>query len=333
MRITSFVARVSWWTGVVHFFYFLNRRRKRIITFHNVLRDVLWREGMANGVSCNESEFREIVKECGRRFGFSTDLFDASTLTITFDDGYQNQYSTAFRVLRELNIPAYVFVSGGLDDKPLVIDRLLVWVAEVPDGRYVFDFNARHHELVLEDKASRREAWIKTLWHLFIDDNDTKGNGLLATLDALFPLTEIRHRLPPDYWTERCTGISEDELSEMRSAGWKVGWHTANHYPLGRLSDEEVKEELGAPPIFMDVCFSFPYGGDQTVDDRSLEAVKRAGFPCAVSNTTVSRNNSSRWFMPRMQLVADRYLLHFQLSGLHHFLKYRKLLPMIDGFQ
>lgn len=35
--------------------YFLNRKRKRIITFHNVLTDDVFEDCLANGVSCSLS--------------------------------------------------------------------------------------------------------------------------------------------------------------------------------------------------------------------------------------------------------------------------------------
>lgn len=112
--MTKLVAIIAYWTGLDALFYWLNRKAKRIITFHNILRDEIWREGVANGVSNKLSDFERIVDECAKRFGFSTDLSDAKTLTITFDDGYRNQYTTAFRSLQKRAIPAYVFVSGDV---------------------------------------------------------------------------------------------------------------------------------------------------------------------------------------------------------------------------
>ena len=112
MRIAHLIAAACYWTGVDALFYRLNRKAKRIVTFHNVLPDRLWRDNLANGVSNSLKDFETIIARCAKRFRFSTDLLDAKTLTVTFDDGYHNQFAFAFKSLREKGIPACVFVSG-----------------------------------------------------------------------------------------------------------------------------------------------------------------------------------------------------------------------------
>ena len=96
-KLVKYFAVFAYYSGLCALFYWLNRKAKRIITFHNVLPDAMFRGGVANGVSTSLSCFEKILDECRKRFEFSTDLFDAKTLTITFDDGYRNQYSTAFK--------------------------------------------------------------------------------------------------------------------------------------------------------------------------------------------------------------------------------------------
>lgn len=97
--------------------YFLNRHRKRIITFHNVLTDDIFEANVANGVSCSLSQFKTIIDEIAKHFPFSLDLGDARTATITFDDGYRNQADVAYPYLLSKRIPAYLFVSGDLLSK------------------------------------------------------------------------------------------------------------------------------------------------------------------------------------------------------------------------
>ena len=75
-RMVEIVAKMAYWAGVDAVFYWLNRRAKRIVTFHNVLPDEIWRGGLANGVSNRLSDFVRIVEECRKRFPISTDLLD-----------------------------------------------------------------------------------------------------------------------------------------------------------------------------------------------------------------------------------------------------------------
>lgn len=316
---------MAYWSGVDALFYWLNRKAKRIVTFHNVLPDEMFRRSVANGVSNSLSEFEAIVDECAKRFRFSTDLFDAKTMTITFDDGYRNQYTTAFKALQKRGIQAYLFVSGGLlangsqgarSEEPLLIDKLLHWVSEAP-VEYI-------------PGGNRLQYWVKEVWPGFMADSASKGKDLFAKLCAKYPYEKIVAALAAEYVGERLAGISDEELDEMRNAGWRIGWHTRTHYPLSRLNETDLAEELDSPAEFRDVCFSYPYGNLVEVGQNAIDKVRELGYPCAVSDATKEGEPYSPWFLPRFALMPGKYQLHLELSGFKHFLKYRSLLPKVD---
>lgn len=309
--MTRLIAIFAYWLGLDALFYWLNRRRKRIITFHNVLPDNMFREGVANGVSSRLSDFKKIVGMCKKRFQIDTDMFNARSLTITFDDGYHNQYEYAFKTLREMGVKAYVFVSGDTTNGALTIDKLLHWVSEAPI-EYI-------------PNGNRADYWEYETWPKFLKDSKSKGESVLDELNAIYPYEKVLALLPEDYKRERLTGISMDELKEMRASGWKIGWHTKSHYPLSKLMADEIRAELTPPEEMKDACFSYPYGELECVDAGVIEIAKSIGYPCAVSNMIEVGSVRNRYFLPRMALSSDKYLFHFELSGAKHFLKTRKL--------
>lgn len=310
--IVDSIAFLAYWLGIDALFYWLNRKAKRILTFHNVLPDDLFRPGIANGVSNRLSDFELIIDECAKRFKFSTDLSDASMITITFDDGYRNQYSTAFKALQKREIPAYLFVAGEVNNV-LTIDKLLHWVAEVPI-EYI-------------PGGNRLQYWVKDIWPRFMSDSERRGLSVFEALNDIYPYDKILDGLPMDYKRERLSGISTEGLDEMRSAGWKIGWHTRSHYPLAKLSASELREELDSPDEFRNVCLSYPYGNPVEVGKEALTIAEELGYPYAVSNTNEAK--PSRFFLPRMSVLPDKdkYRLHFQMSGFEYFIKHRRLLP------
>lgn len=311
--MTRIVAIFAYWLGLDALFYWLNRRRKRIIAFHNVLPDEMFREGVANGVSNRLSDFKKIVEMCKRRFPIDTAMFNARSLTITFDDGYHNQYEYAFKTLRELGVGAYVFVSGNTKNGALTIDKLLHWVSEAPI-EYI-------------PNGDRAAYWEYEIWPKFLKDSKTKGEEVLRELDSIYPYEKVLASLPEDYKRERLTGISEEEFKEMRANGWQIGWHTKSHYPLAKLSESQVRDELVSPKEFRSTCLSYPYGNPCEVGEKAIEISKEFGYPCAVANTNEAVHG--RYFLPRMALSSDKYLLHFELSGCKYFLKTRKLLKRV----
>lgn len=106
---------ICYWSGIDLLFYFLNRRAKRVVTFHSVLPDALC-EGMDRlPVAQTVSSFRWIVREATRYLKTDADLKSEGTLTITFDDGYLNQYEVVPEVLADEGVcVAIVFVSDDV---------------------------------------------------------------------------------------------------------------------------------------------------------------------------------------------------------------------------
>lgn len=325
--MTLLVAIACYYLGIDALFYWLNRKAKRILTFHNVLRDDLFKIGVANGVSTSLSNFIKVIDECSRRFGFSLDLADPKTLTITFDDGYANQYTTAFSALKKRHIPAYLFCCGNcLKGKTLTVDKLMHWLDGVPVGEY--DLGEYGHIFVTPE--NRAQLWQSILWPAFMRDSARFGEGVLNACDAAFSITKVFDRLSLEYKEERLMGISARQCTELRQYGWQVGWHTQHHFPLSQLAHEIAKEEMTPPQEMADVIFSYPYGEEKSVSKREIGLAKELCYPSAVSNIYGSVNNTSRYFLPRMALSSNKYLLHFMLSGCKFALQRRRLLPSVQ---
>lgn len=329
-KIINVIALLAYWLAIDALFYWLNRKAKRILTFHNVLPDSMFRDGVANGVSNRLSEFIRIIDECSKKSRFSTDLFDAKTLTITFDDGYRNQYSVAFKELEKRGIPAYVFVSGDViknKGRPgLVVDLLTHWMDNVPAGQHVLQFD-RGGQICQINDSNRLAMWSQIIWPAFMDDVTGKGRNVLAACDKAYSMEKILSGLTKEYVRDRLNGISGEEREEMRKAGWKIGWHTWSHFPLAKLGDSDLIRELDSPEEFRNECLSYPYGNMCEVGAPAIKLAESKDFPCAVSNTNETQEGVSPYFLPRMSLLSDKYRLHFQLSGLEYFLKHRRLLP------
>lgn len=323
--VVGCVAFLAYWFGVDVLFYWLNRKAKRIITFHNILPDNVF-DPRANGVSCKESDFRKILDEVSRKFTFSTNIWDVDTVTLTFDDGFLNQYEVGGAVLAERGIPAIIFPAEEvIDSKPentLSVDLLLHWCWYAPLDALVKAFH-------LEGVDSRTVYWEKAVWPAFCSEKDGRGHKLLKRLDAIYSIEKILQQLTDEYKRLRLSGVNTMMLDELRVRGWIVGWHSKTHFPLSSLSDADIQNELDSPMEYRNVVLSYPYGELQSVDTRVLRIAEELGYPCAVSNLPTVNELTSKYFLPRMALPSDKYRLHFRLSGLEFFVKTYKLLPII----
>lgn len=326
MKAEKILAVLGYYLGIDAVFYWLNRNAKRIITFHNVLPASLFMDDGTNGVSCSDIEFRNIISEVAKRYRFSTDIADCRTATITFDDGYLNQYEVAARILHEMGgIPAIIFVSGDLVDvsdphHALVIDKLLFWKSYVP-------IEILHD--CFKTKTSRSDYWERYIRPLYARDSRNHGRCAFRQLNSICDMETIFDKLPSELKRLRLTGISSLKLQELSNQGWIVAWHTKSHYPLAMLSKDEVKEELTPQTGFDKRIFSFPYGEMRSVSKENIADVQQVGYRYAVSNICAEHNCHSQWFLPRLSLSSDKVRLHFELSGFKYFTRHLRLMPSV----
>lgn len=332
-RLTMFA---SYWLGLVGLFYWLNRRAKRIVCFHSVLPDGLKMRGLACGLDNTEDEFRMIVREVKRRFGISTDVFDPGTVTLSFDDGFANQYEVAARVLAEEgDVPALLFVAGDMvgcrsAEEAIVVEQLLSWVAYAPLEclAQLRDWPGGGDV----DLSSRMSVWGGIVRPAFALDVASMGRDTLLRLDAIYPLKKVYSSLPSEYLRLRMTGVSREQIEELQRKGWVVGWHTKSHFPLKSLPVERQEMELRPPEYVTNVVMAYPYGDRQSVGEETMEIVRGMDYGCALSFDVGNGKVPDRCFLPRMFLSSNKYALHFELSGLKFFFRHLRLLPVwTDG--
>lgn len=336
--MTKLIATLCFYLQLHRLAYFLNRNRKRVITFHNVLTDDVFDNNIANGVSCSFSQFKAIIEEISKYFPFSLDLDDAKTATITFDDGYQNQVVVAAPYLLSKGIPAYLFVSGQLlqqdgvcEEKGrnvLVIDLLLHWVAYAPNGSYECELNGKYVCIELSD-CNRYQIWGSIVWPAYVECTSSKGENILNALDSVYPILSILSALSRKYVEQRLSGIRKEQLQRLVDNGWEIGWHTYSHFPLSKLPYEEKCKELKPDVDIKSKVLSYPYGGICEVDSECLTIAKQIGYTAAVSNINIPSSLSEKWFRARISVSSNKMMLHFELSGLKYLIKYHKLLPKI----
>lgn len=309
--IMRIVVWLGYYAGINALFFYLNRKAKRIIVFHNVLPDEMMKREKTSGAT-PLSELMLMIAECRRKFQVSLDLLDPKTVTFTFDDGYLNQYEIVFRELNKIGVKAYVFWSGAVDG-PLVIDRLRYWRLYAPQ--------------TLPVGVDREKYWNDIVWPAYESDRRGRGQAAIEACEKAYPFDRIFAAMTPEHFNLRFRGISAAQIEEMRRSGWHVGWHTQSHYPLSRLSGDDLRAEIRPPKGFEGTAFSYPYGVDSLVGRSARKVVRECDFPAAVSNTLVSNDGFDLHYLPRMHLSVDRFRSHYELSGFGHFLRTRHLLP------
>jgi peptidoglycan/xylan/chitin deacetylase (PgdA/CDA1 family) len=197
---------------------------------------------------------------------------------VTFDDGYLDNYSNAFPILKSYGVPATFFISTGFIDSPAVPwwDEIAWMVRTSPlDG---LDVNPWTTTPVPFDEPHREGAISRLLTVYKRLAGGLTANFLSFLADAL-KSGRCPNQIAHELW------MTWDMIREMKQGGMSIGGHTVTHPVLANLTPEEQDQEIGAcrrrlvevlgEPID---AFSYPVGGSTSFNAASRNSVVRHGF-------------------------------------------------------
>jgi peptidoglycan/xylan/chitin deacetylase (PgdA/CDA1 family) len=220
-------------------------------------------------------------------------------ILITFDDGYRDYRELAYPILRQLGIPALVFLATEFMDSPgklLWSDRLYLAVRDTRRRDCALPW-LPERTLSLADAGARAaflEACKRHLKTLEERDKDPFVDALLAALDA--PPADIPRQML--------------DWSEVRSCSDLTRWggHTHTHRILSRLPPEESEAEIAAcsERIAAETgrrprAFAYPNGLRGDFDSTTQSQLLKHGYDVAFTAYAGCFDESADWMaVPRV---------------------------------
>ena len=213
---------------------------------------------------------------------------------VTFDDGLSNNYSCAFPVLRQLNIPAAIFLTVDLigTKQLLWFDELFFLLQEALSAGITPELDSPKATELL----GRKQLWMA--YQLLVEElkgaDTERRRQVMARLKAHIPLdcTPLRKDFGMLTW---------DEVRQMHRSGLvEFGVHTATHRILTGLGEHEWEQEVTAPRQLLEkelqskaTAFCFP-NGRPGIDFNTahLAGLRKAGYACSFS----THNGLYDWF-------------------------------------
>ncbi len=255
-----------------------------VLCYHNVVTDASAPDAL--GLHMPLATFARQMRWLARRYHVVPLVQFVSRLSngqsarglaaVTFDDGYDGVFENAWPVLRNLGIPATVFIIGNAPER---------------EQRFWWD----EPEVLRVYSPARRQEWLTTLR----GDSAAIGSSL-ATVDrplARRPAPAERRHAP---W---------QKITAAARAGLHLGAHSASHRALTVLDDVELHNEIvqsreaiisrtGVTPEL----FAYPYG---LWDKRVRDAVRAAGYRGAFTlEYGPHSSGTDLWALPRMSIPA-----------------------------
>jgi CelD/BcsL family acetyltransferase involved in cellulose biosynthesis/peptidoglycan/xylan/chitin deacetylase (PgdA/CDA1 family) len=203
-------------------------------------------------------------------------------VAVTFDDGYRDNFLHAFPVLRELCLPATIFLTTGY-----IESGELPWYDQVC---LAFKLSTRRRLSLVElggpqsslaNHQERIEALNRTLAWLRRLTEESRAEALAALFHSLRVVSPLT--LPN-------VMLRWNDIRQMAKNSIDFGAHTITHPVLARLPLERLKEEIGGSKCIIEGKlqmpvhhFSYPFGRPFDIGDRAPEIVQKSGFATAVT--------------------------------------------------
>lgn len=256
-------------------------------------------------------------------------LHDRRTpLVLTFDDGYHDNYTHAFALARELQIPITIFLIPGYMESNnrfwwLEADHLLHH-AHVEKAT----IQGRTYHLTQPKELS-------LLTHTI--DAHTRYAASVAEREVFLTLAREALAVPPSApLEETALPLKWTEVREMQQSGWvSFGAHTMHHPTLAYLRDTaEVQREVSECRTFIEQqlghpvpIFAYPIGNPADFGEKGLRAVRESGYAWAV--TTIDGINTPQTDPHQLRRIKTDVNQHWlilaaETVGLWQFFSIRK---------
>lgn len=226
-----------------------------------------------------------------------TGTLPSRTVCITFDDGYQDNYSLALPILQKWNLTATFFIASGfLNGGRMWNDTVIESIRRTKKEE--LDLSHIGLGAVLAGNESNRVKLIDGLL------GKLKYDPMELRLDKVNELAKVASvDLPKNLM------MTTDQVKLLSSNNMDIGAHTKNHPILTSIpSDQAFDEVIKSRDELADMLgqkirsFAYPNGKPgRDYDQQHVNMMKQAGFELAVSTAWGFSNRlSDSYQLPRI---------------------------------
>ncbi len=260
-----------------------------------------------------------------------------TTLSITFDDGYRDNYTYAYPLASELKVPFTIYLVPGYiesgshfwwEEGKRLVSRTQMSNANIEERSY--DLEKSHERAALATAIDRyvRHAQSVAERETFL----LSARKMLSVPST--PLKEDVSSLP----------LTWEQVKEMDMSGWVTfGAHTMNHPILAYLTDySEMQQEIKECRTVLEqqlghsvYSFAYPVGQMQHIGSDVRHAVCKVGYKWAVTtNYGINGPQSDPYMLRRIEVDVDQHwlLVAAEAAGLWSFFSRLRWLPFVRKY-
>lgn len=199
-----------------------------------------------------------------------------NTIAITFDDGYENNYTTALPILEKYKVPATMYIiSQCIDD-----DLKLTWYDYIDLIKSELDLN-KISSLNPSKSATLRVSTINDLKKLIKGLTINERESLFAEINSQINLSQILNRYGREHWKL----MNRNQVKAISKTGLiEIGAHTHNHPNLGLIPIENATKEMKESKNKIEDLIQQEVRSIAFPDGSYTQAVKESALEIGYSN-------------------------------------------------
>jgi peptidoglycan/xylan/chitin deacetylase (PgdA/CDA1 family) len=243
-------------------------------------------------------------------------------VVVTFDDGYRDNLTNALPIAESKGVPVTFFVTSGIlgNHNGFWWDRLGTLLRARPPHIREIDLPVGGRTIRLPLGSSGIRADLDSVRSHLLPLRVTE---IERALDAVSEQWQVSSAPPPDAGT-----LTPEDLRQLAASDTAtIGAHTVDHVRLGGRSAQEQQDTIAGSKEALEQSigravphFAYPFGRLGEFDDRSVEAVRAAGFDTActaIRGTArpstdpyrLPRRGVMDWGRPRFKAQMQRWKL------------------------
>lgn len=247
--------------------------------------------------------------------GLAVDLLKSNrlpkrALSITFDDGYRDNYTNALPILKKFELTATFFIAAGFLNGGIMWNDVVI--ESVRKTRYskldlsTFELGTYNFSGSIVNEVSRLINDLKYL-------SFSRRNDIVKKLPELLGVA-----VPDDLM------MTDSDVQMLSKEGMGIGGHTMGHPILSRISADKARAEIEQGKSYLENLinkdidlFAYP-NGKPNIDytKEHPEILKHLGFKAAVSTAHgVATEKSDIYQLPRFtpwDRTIPRFLLRLE---------------------
>ena len=234
--------------------------------------------------------------------------FKKPSVAITFDDGYLDNYTLAYPVLKKHGVPVTIYLAtsfiGTLERT--WTDQIELALLETKKDRFILPELLSNEKLRIRTKEEREQVNIKVAEALKVGPDEERKE----LMRNLFKILELDDTCRSNLKSRMM--LNWGEVQKMAQNDITIGAHSHTHPILSRMPFQEAKEDIFISKKVIEKNlgikakhFAFPNGREEDFTEELRDYCRQIGFE-SVSSVVYGMNNGHNGNVMSLKRIGAR---------------------------